>query len=75
MSSSALSLTCALGGGGCLTVGSRGVDFESERVIGVTNGRLWVISTSDIEGVEELKGSRSLSIRVSLEEDQNNYLL
>ena len=38
MSSSALSLTCALGGGGCLITESRGFDLESDLVIGMAEG-------------------------------------
>ena len=38
MSSSALSLTCARGGGGCFIAGSRGFDLESDLVIGMTDG-------------------------------------
>ena len=59
MSSSALSLTCALGGGGCLTLGSRGVDLDSDRVMGVAAGRLMGMSDKVMEPTERVVESLS----------------
>ena len=59
MSSSALSLTCALGGGGCLTLGSLGVDLERDRVMGFAAGRLMGMSDKVMEPTERVVESLS----------------
>ena len=67
MSSSALSFTCALGGGGCLTPGSRLVDFESDLVMGVVAGRLRGTSSRAIGSGDAGNGTRLFSMREEIE--------